>query len=174
VHGDLKPENVLIFKGTAADYSAKVADFGWSCFERIPGGKVFPPTSKPWVAPEWHHRGFSIENAKRMDIFSLGMLCLWVILQHNVQHLPGVAHDAQFDPWLGLVQREHSTIDLLAEWKNRKALKDLATHSIKHLGGVGAEDKSSLLVFFHRSLQDPSLERESNILRLVDDLDGHG
>ena len=174
VHGDLKPENVLIFKGTAADYSAKVADFGWSCFESIPGGKVFPPKSKPWFAPEWHHRGVSIEYAKRMDIFSLGMLCLWVILQHIVQQLPGVAHDEQIDPWLGLLQRANSTIDLLAEWKDRKALNDLATHALKHLDGVMAQDKSSLLVFFRRSLQDPYLERESNILRLVDDLGGHG
>lgn len=174
VHGDLKPENILIFEGTTADYFAKVADFGWSCFESIPGGEVFPPKSKPWFASEWHHRGVSIEDAKRMDIFSLGMLCLWIILQHIVRQLSGVAYDEQIDSWLGLFRRANSTMDLLVEWKDRKALPDLAAHALEHLDGVVAQDKSSLLVFFHRSLQDSYLKRESDILRLADDLGGHG
>lgn len=132
------------------------------------------PKSTPWFNPEWHHRGVSIEHAKRMDIFSLGMLCLWVILQHVVQQLPGVTHDAQIYPWPGLLQTVNWTVDLLAEWKNRKALNYLATHTIELLDGVTAQGGSSLEVFFNRSAQDSYLERESDILRLVDDLGGHG
>lgn len=87
MHRNIKPENVLIFNAAKIGYSTKLADFGWSCFERVPGGKVFIPKSKLLFAPKWHHREVSIEFAKRMEIFSLGMLCLWIILQHIVHKL---------------------------------------------------------------------------------------
>ena len=35
--------------------------------------------SRPWVAPEWHHRGFTPKQAMKMDAFSFGMLVLWVL-----------------------------------------------------------------------------------------------
>ena len=40
--------------------------------------------SRPWVAPEWHHRGVAPKQAMKMDAFSFGMLVLWV-LSHGKQ-----------------------------------------------------------------------------------------
>ena len=37
------------------------------------------PKSEPWHAPEWHHRGFGLSDAMRMDVFSFGMLCFWLL-----------------------------------------------------------------------------------------------
>jgi hypothetical protein len=35
----------------------------------------------PWTAPEWHVRVFSSNAIRKMDIYSLGMVCLWVVIQ---------------------------------------------------------------------------------------------
>ena len=34
--------------------------------------------SEPWDAPEWSHVDFSFPAAKKMDIYSYGLLCLWL------------------------------------------------------------------------------------------------
>lgn len=39
------------------------------------------PYSGAWTAPEHHGRGFIPQAAKRMDIYSLGMLCLWCLFK---------------------------------------------------------------------------------------------
>jgi hypothetical protein len=41
------------------------------------------PRSFPWAAPEWHHRGFSFEEATKMDMFSFGMLCFWLLFSNT-------------------------------------------------------------------------------------------
>jgi hypothetical protein len=45
------------------------------------------PKSSPWVAPEWHHRGITPSEAKKMDAYSFGTLCLWLLL-YNTQGNP--------------------------------------------------------------------------------------
>lgn len=42
-----------------------------------------------WVAPEWHHRGFSPAQAKKMDVFSLGMIVLWTLC-YNISGSTGM------------------------------------------------------------------------------------
>jgi serine/threonine protein kinase len=86
IHGDIKPHNILVFdyqdeEGNffEGEYYAKVADFGFSAWSRAGNDLVFFPESRPWNAPEYHHRGFSIDQAKRMDIYSFGLVCLWLL-----------------------------------------------------------------------------------------------
>jgi serine/threonine protein kinase len=79
VHGDIKPENVLIFKGDSRGFVPKVTDFGYSTLCARNDSRIIMPRSVPWVAPEWHHRGFSFEEATKMDMFSFGMLCFWLL-----------------------------------------------------------------------------------------------
>ena len=40
------------------------------------------PTS--WTAPEWHHRGHSFHQIVKMEIYSFGMLCFWLLLDQDV------------------------------------------------------------------------------------------
>ena len=82
VHGDLKPENVLLCWENTNTVSAKVADFGFSSLASSED-LMFLPQSRPWYAPEWHHRGFTIEEAKRQDSYSFGLLCLWFLLSNG-------------------------------------------------------------------------------------------
>lgn len=75
IHGDMKPENILVTKSQGDAWIVHVTDFGYSSFETL----VKVPRSPPWEAPEWHSRWFSLENAKRMDVYSFGLLCLWLV-----------------------------------------------------------------------------------------------
>lgn len=86
VHGDIKPENVLVFEPEIREFISKVSDFGYSnstnedMFSKD-NGKFRLPGSQPWVAPEWHNRGFVTDftGAKKMDVYSIGMLFLWFL-----------------------------------------------------------------------------------------------
>src|SRR5436305_6144975 len=84
IHGDIKPENVLIFESDPNRYVAKVADFGYSTRVLSDDELVNMPRTAYWVAPEWHHRGFTTAGAMKMDMYSFGMLCLWVLF-YNIQ-----------------------------------------------------------------------------------------
>ena len=79
VHGDLKPQNVLIFDDGEGRYIARVADFGYSTQWALPDDLVQMPRSRPWDAPEWHHRGFTPAQAMKMDAYSFGMVVLWLL-----------------------------------------------------------------------------------------------
>ena len=80
VHGDIKPQNVLVFKDAITrKTTVKVADFGYSTLTAGESGMVFLPKSRPWNAPEHHFGGFEAHEAKKTDVYSFGILCLWVI-----------------------------------------------------------------------------------------------
>ncbi len=63
---------------------AKVTDFGYSTLFKNENPSVRMPRSKFWTAPEWHEREFLPTQARRMDAYSFGMLCLWLLFYNNV------------------------------------------------------------------------------------------
>ena len=66
VHGDIKPQNVLVFKDAITrKITVKVADFGYSTLTVGESGKVFLPKSRPWNAPEHHFGEFEAQEAKK-------------------------------------------------------------------------------------------------------------
>ena len=79
IHGDVKPENILIFSQRDGRPVAKVIDFGYSTLFATDKDLVTMPDSGIWTAPERHHREFFPEKAKKMDAYSFGMLCLWLL-----------------------------------------------------------------------------------------------
>ena len=83
VHGDVKPENILIFRNREGKLIAKLADFGCSVLGTNRDQLVRLPKSEPWFAPEYHHRDFKLHMAQRMDIYSFGMLCLWTLSSND-------------------------------------------------------------------------------------------
>ncbi|KAI9768500.1 MAG: hypothetical protein M1840_004910 [Geoglossum simile] len=86
VHGDVKCENVLVFKKDrrSEDHgyyktplTCKLTDFGIS---RHPSGGLIICGSLPWQAPECFRCAcFKVENAKFTDVYSFGML-LWRVM----------------------------------------------------------------------------------------------
>lgn len=73
-------------------YVAKIADFGYSSIVRGNNGIVMP-MSWPWVAPEWNEDKFNPLDAKKMDAYSFGMLCLWLILYMSLNNPEGKLED---------------------------------------------------------------------------------
>ncbi|KAK3374187.1 kinase-like domain-containing protein [Lasiosphaeria ovina] len=91
IHGDLKPTNILVEDVKDTDnIQVKVTDFGFSCFQAAQNSDLKVARTQPWEAPEWHSRHFSIADAKAMDIYSFGLLCLWILFRHEKLVVLGV------------------------------------------------------------------------------------
>src|SRR5271168_646304 len=82
IHGDIKPSNVLVFRNDADSFSAKVADFGYSTRFSKDDERIRIPRSRPWNAPEVNgDRLFNPSEARRTDIYSFGILCVWFLFE---------------------------------------------------------------------------------------------
>lgn len=68
----------MIYTQTDGRYRAKVIDFGYSSLFVPDSGTIIMPYSELWTAPEQHHREILPLQARRMDAYSFGMLCLWL------------------------------------------------------------------------------------------------
>ncbi|KAJ6563824.1 hypothetical protein B0H19DRAFT_942471 [Mycena capillaripes] len=85
VHGDLKHDNVLVFRNKAKGagavaYTAKLADFGGSAMDiQAAADQFLPSGTPPFEAPEARH-GLNGEGLKCTDVYSLGLLVWRVIL----------------------------------------------------------------------------------------------
>jgi serine/threonine protein kinase len=102
VHSDLKPENVLVFFNNGSLlYEAKVADLGFSSLSVTDADTTIirMPGTPPWHAPEWHHRFSTTEMtaAKKMDVYSYGLLCAWILFYNTSMNPKAYFHD-EFDP----------------------------------------------------------------------------
>ncbi|KAF2962938.1 hypothetical protein GQX73_g10643 [Xylaria multiplex] len=82
VHGDIKPDNALVFAGGVV----KLSDFGFSA---LASNKLFDLAGTyPWRAPEIISLdGATHQQAKLTDLYSFGMLCLWVIFINKLAEI---------------------------------------------------------------------------------------
>ena len=148
IHGDIKPDNVLVFAtGENNGYVAKVTDFGYSTV--FSGdAPIWMPKSGYWTAPEHHHRAFTPTNAKKMDAYSLGMLCLWM-LWYPLRNDDGPNTNRDFHEALN----SQGTASRLAVEVVRKA--------------VPLRDQVRLQEFFSLTLVDKQEERNSDFNHLL-------
>jgi len=167
VHGDIKPQNVLIFRDKGETLVAKVADFGYSCLGVKDDDFVRLPMSPPWNAPEWHHREFRIYAAKKTDVYSFGMLCLWVLFRDEL--LRYVA-DAEANtvlvsidgPWGGSYWKTR-----LEELKTEDKLTNIADELISRAAHLTAPQRVALGKFFEGTLCRDWKSRESDFEKLI-------
>ena len=67
-------------KNETGAYTARVIDFGYSTVY-TGRGRIEIPRTEGWEAPEWAQRGgFSFSEARKVDVFSFGLVCLWLLL----------------------------------------------------------------------------------------------
>ena len=162
-HGDLKPANVLLFRERAGEMYAKLGDFGYAGWAtgNTENALVHPPRSWPWNASEYHHRGFTIPAAKKMDVFSFGLLCLWVLF-FDKQSLTGtVANNESQSQW------PLEDFGVLDRMKYEDTLRDFACLEIESTQDLSANGKRDLVCFFTSVVVYDSQERASNLKELI-------
>jgi len=78
IHGDMKPGNILIFPSSTETLIPKLIDFGYSSMALLRDDKLAIGCTWGWAAPEWTGRLFTLLEAKKMDVYSFGLVCLLV------------------------------------------------------------------------------------------------
>ena len=165
VHGDIKPQNVLVFKDAiASKITVKVADFGYSTLTVGESGKVLLPKSRPWNAPEHHFDGFQAHEAKKADVYSFGMLCLWVLFGSCLSDFPQTADDGV----TGLISFDvpffRGRPTLLECLKNEGRLEYIANNL---LGCLDAEYTVRLKEIFSLTLAHDPRKRTCDLARVI-------
>jgi tetratricopeptide (TPR) repeat protein len=61
----------------------EIADFGSSQCLLESQDRFYLPRSQEWCAPEWHARSHTIEQARRMDVYSYGLLAYWILFSSH-------------------------------------------------------------------------------------------
>ncbi|KAH5159501.1 hypothetical protein HBH69_056890 [Parastagonospora nodorum] len=89
IHGDIKPQNILVFKSRAGQLLAKITDFGYST-KAATDTLIKMPKSPKWHAPEHHFGWICRAAAVKMDIYSFGLFCFWFAL--GADHGPFSTH----------------------------------------------------------------------------------
>lgn len=97
VHGDVKPGNILVSEDPERPViSVTLTDFGFSCFADTEEDLV------RLEAPEWRsHQHFALRDAKKLDMYSFGLLCMWLFFKDETLsqwgHTSAEVHTAFMD-----------------------------------------------------------------------------
>jgi serine/threonine protein kinase len=160
-HGDIKPQNVLIFQNNAS-WTLKISDLGQSIVgisddsSAVVDCKIGTPLMN---APEIRSGValadllYDIEAAMATDVFSFGLL-VWEIIKK------GQCYFEEF--WQG--QRSDAIdVDLMEEYLNTLPHNELLNKSIHYLEGITIDSciRTRLERLFRGSLQDIPRERKS-------------
>ncbi|KAH8723428.1 hypothetical protein GQ44DRAFT_656653 [Phaeosphaeriaceae sp. PMI808] len=167
IHGDLKPENVLIFKDSADTYTARVTDFGYSTRFACEEDLVSVPKSWPWHAPEHDRDRFRPSQARKMDFFSYGMLCTWVLFEKylsGIMPLPQGAHWAKQD----LKNQRDLSKHIIDGLMRDDELIPLVKQLIVTENGIENDKKLTLERFLSSVLSISPLERNARFQELFD------
>lgn len=154
VHGDIKPENVLVFREKSGEYCAKVIDFGYSAWYIDDKDRLEIRGTEIWNAPE--HGScpsfWTLSEAINSDIFSFGMLCFWLLFN---PYFPGTAL---------LPEGLEVTVTRFAETmsRNKRQLETYARQILEWETVLAQDTKVALGEFFSSSLsQDPDRRKPS-------------
>ena len=168
-HGDIKPQNVLVFKDAITEkVTVKVADFGYSTLTVGEFGKVFLPKSRPWNAPKHHFGEFNIQEAKKTDVYSFGMLCLWLLSGNRLSDIPQITADgtAELIPFNApLLQFGRPT--LLEILKDEDRGEDIASHLVESVPSLNVEYKIRLKEIFSLALPLDPGKRTTDLARVI-------
>ena len=170
VHGNIKPQNVLVFKDDITrNVTVKVADFGYSTLTVGESGKVSLPKSRPWNDPEYHFGEFEVQEAKRTDVYSFGMLCLWFLFENHLSNIPQTTADGteeliSFDA--PLLQCGRPT--LLELLKDEGRVGDIANNLVESMPGfLNVEYQIRLKEIFSLTLPLNPAKRTCNLARVI-------
>ena len=178
IHGDIKPDNVLIFRDDSSKYIAKVTDFGYST-NFTGNGRINMPASPHWNPPESDDGcGFTFTEAQKMDAYSFGMLCLWFLFggRHSeIKDIPPHVFEAKRDSVISFqrLPKDDEQHNILPDLKSKDKLPGLAqwlimtSETSETSAGFNDEQKSDLSQFFRLTLIRDWSERSYDFGRLL-------
>ena len=144
VHGDIKPQNVLVFKDAITrEITVKVTEFGYSTFAVGESGKFLLPKSRPWNAPEHHFAEFEAQEAKRTDVYSISMLCLWLLFECRLSDIPQTAAGGTAE-LISFNASPAGRLTLLERLMYEDSAKDIADHLMESMPGICLKEIFSL------------------------------
>lgn len=169
IHGDIKPENVLIFED-GPRLTAKVADFGFSTCFQSDDELISIPKSEPWNAPEVDRGGqlFSPSQAKQIDVYSFALLCTWLVIDTDPSTDSLPCSDTEKSDLSG-VQQHQSAMDLFKLSKNDASnrLSRLAKEIVRQSKVLDDDTKDNLENFISFTLVLDPLLRTTNFEKLL-------
>lgn len=153
VHGDIKPENVLIYKGGTGFYTARVSDAGYSTQWVNEEDRIKMPKSWPWYAPEHDRDRFKPAQARKMDIFSFGMLCLWVLFEKYLSGITPLPQDVSWaERYFQGKEKTHLSKNTLEDLKRGDELTMFAQQLVLAERNIDNDKKQTLERLFRTSL----------------------
>jgi serine/threonine protein kinase len=156
---------VLVFNDADSPV-VKLTDLGYSA---ISVDDTFLPKTWPWVAPEWNKRRFDVPRAKKTDIYSFGMLCLWIMFSSGqVIHNPSVDGKSST---LCTPPDECSDPEGIQAMRDKDKLPALAESLINNSEGLDKEQRERLIQFFEKTVRTDPEHRELDIIKLLKLLD---
>lgn len=144
VHGDIKPENILVF-AEQNTIVAKVADFGYAALFAKDDDLLRLPRSQPWVDPNWHNSGHRFSEAVQTDVFSFGIVCLWCLYSDELLKKASIGAVEE-------EQKQKHLRNLLLNLKSQDALVAMANELVTDTIELGASEKLQLQKFFALTL----------------------
>lgn len=109
-----------------------------------------------------------------MDVFSFGMLCLWILFEKclsGIAPLPQEAHWAK--PYFQGKEKRHLSKSILEDLKQRDRLVMLAQQLVMAEKDLSNDTKQALQQFFSTSLTYDPNQREFNLRQLDSSLIPH-
>jgi serine/threonine protein kinase len=163
IHGDVKPQNALVFPGEFGEYRVKAIDFGYSARYEQENDRVKMFTTPPWTAPEYRsNREWTYSQAVQLDIFSFGLLCFWLLFEH---YLSGIK------PMLGYTSgppsAHASALHALQSIKEQLFTGTLIGNLLENEGMLDENQRESLREFFVLSLKENPQDRAKDMLILM-------
>ena len=156
--------NALVFEKDGKRI-VKLADLGDASICGDIETLAFLPKSKPWNAPEYHHRGFPFWQGAKMDIYSFGLLCVWVLFRESLSRSAASLEYWQEDneTTTGLPP----TVELLAMLKKENLLQAAVRKLVYANKEVTREQQSKLDSFFALTLAEKPTARSSDFQLLL-------
>ena len=143
----IKIDRIINLPKEEGCYVARVTDFGYSTLFKTENPSVRMPRSKRWTAPEWHEREFLPTQARRMDAYSFGMLCLWLLFYNNISNTDREFERDMEDTTTKVLDHALGLIGTIAspEFQQRDNIQSLLSLTLAHDPTERTSDFSEIL-----------------------------
>ncbi|KAL1964726.1 hypothetical protein VTN77DRAFT_6752 [Rasamsonia byssochlamydoides] len=109
IHGDIKPQNVLVFSHPDRRYIAKLADFGFSVIEAVESTHCRTVGTPTWRAPE-ANKDIPVQALVYTDVFSFGLLTWCIAIDGENPFNTILSSSGEMDP-----KQRMERVDLLKQ-----------------------------------------------------------